>query len=70
MSKKSKFFISVLLSVLQDCYSYEDVIDFLESVLVRAVNSNEFFRFYRDNKVVLLDVKNGKEEDKNGKEAD
>lgn len=63
MSKKNKPYINVLLSSLQDCYSFEDVRDFLESVLSRAVNSNEFFRFYRDNKVFLLEDKNGKEAD-------
>lgn len=52
MSKKQKPYINVLLSILQDRYDFSDVVKFMESVFGRAVNSDDFFRYYRDNQVI------------------
>ncbi|MDE6069185.1 MAG: hypothetical protein K2F89_09610 [Treponemataceae bacterium] len=66
MSKKKKPYINSLLSVLQSRYEFEDVVHFLESVLCRAVNSDDFFRYYVSNQVICeypvvhKDLDNGK----------
>lgn len=52
MSKKKKPYVNSLLSVLQSRYEFEDVVCFLESVLGRAINSEDFFRYYVSNQVI------------------